>query len=343
MMENFQAHILYVDDEQENLNAFRSSFRRSYEVHTARSGQEALDLLDREPIGLVISDQRMPGMTGVDLFEAIQATHPDPVRIILTGFSDVQAIVNAINKGKVWYYVTKPWKHEELKVIIDNGLEAYRLRQENRSLQLLAERRKREQLLAQFETLKNQVNPHFLFNCLNVLSSLLQEDVDLAETFITTLTRVYRYVLDIRDAELVSLGEELQFVKSYLFLHQIRFGNSLQVYLEVPAEYETWQLPPLTLQMLAENAVKHNVISREHPLTIEMAVEAPATFTVRNTFQPRQDPAGSTGIGLANLLARYQFLTDQVPVFGAAGGLYVAQVPLLPRQAGPEAAPGRKF
>lgn len=326
--------ILYVDDEQQNLTAFKASFRKEFVVHLAQSGEEALQLLQQHAVQLIIADQRMPGMTGVQLFERILPDFPDPVRMVLTGYSDVQAIIDAINKGQVYYYITKPWKHEELRLILQKALEAYQLKSENRDLQaekkelqLEAERQKRANLLSQFETLKNQVNPHFLFNSLNVLLDLVHDDPNLAEDFIVKLTKVYRYVLDLKDQDSVELAEELNFIKSYLFLHQIRFGNRLQLYVQVPEAEHYRRLPPLTLQLLVENAIKHNVIGKEQGLTIELWVED-GWFVVRNTYQPRQE-VHSTGIGQENLRQRYRYLGAPEPRFGVEGGHYLARVPLL--------------
>lgn len=326
--------ILYVDDERQNLTAFRASFRKEYRVHIAQSGEEALALLREHQVQLIIADQRMPGMTGVELFERLIPDFPEPIRMVMTGYSDVQAIIDAINKGQIYYYITKPWKHEELRLILENGLEAYRLKQENvslqaekKELQLEAERQKRANLVSQFETLKNQVNPHFLFNSLNVLLDLVHDDPDLAEDFIVKLTKVYRYVLDLKDQDTVELADELNFIKSYIFLHQIRFGNRLQLYVQVPEGDQYRRVPPLSLQLLVENAIKHNVIGKERSLTIELWTED-GWFHVRNNYQPRQE-VHSTGIGHKNLLRRYQHLGAEAPKFSVQGEHYVARIPLL--------------
>lgn len=331
-----KARILYVDDEHQNLRSFKAWFRRFYHVFTAQSGQEALEFLSKEKVELIITDQRMPQMTGVQLLEKVLVQFPKPIRMVLTGYSDLHAIIQAINKGKIYYYITKPWDHEELKIVIDKGIEAFRLQEKNQSLteenqdlQLKAEQQEKENLLSRFETLKNQVNPHFLFNSLNVLSSLVHEDPNLAEDFIGKLTKVYRYVLDLKDQVLVPLEEELAFIKSYFFLHQIRFGNKLRLYVQIPPADRSMFLPPLTLQLLVENAIKHNIITHDHPLTIEMYTEE-GNFVVKNNFQPRQqDSVISTGIGLHNLKARYQFLSESQPSFGKEENSYVARVPLL--------------
>ncbi|MEM6767818.1 MAG: histidine kinase [Bacteroidota bacterium] len=327
--------ILYVDDEHQNLVSFKATFRPYYHIHIAHSGLEAIDILKQSQIDLIITDQRMPNMTGVQLFETILTEFPDPIRMVLTGYSDVEAIINAINKGKVYYYVTKPWNEKELKLIIDNALEAYRLKQENKQLveeknqlQVQAERQAKENILSRYETLKNQVNPHFLFNCLNTLSSLIYEDPTTAETFVSRLTKVYRYVLDQREEITVMLEEEITCMKHYVFLQQVRFSDRLSLTLEIPSISSEFFIPPLTLQMLVENAIKHNIVSKEFPLHIHV-YEEKSYLVVKNSFQPRTEKVTSTGMGLQNLRERYAFLSDEQPSFYQEEGHYYAKVPLL--------------
>jgi sigma-B regulation protein RsbU (phosphoserine phosphatase) len=126
--------ILYVDDEKDNLTVFNSAFRRYYEVHLASSGLEGLEIMKNHEIQLIITDQRMPEMTGIQFLEKIIPDYPDCIRMILTGFSDIEAIIQAINTGRVYRYITKPWNKEELKINIDKGLETYHLREQNRKL-----------------------------------------------------------------------------------------------------------------------------------------------------------------------------------------------------------------
>jgi len=126
--------ILYVDDEQDNLTVFNSAFRRDYDVYLAKSGVEGLEILKKHQIQLIITDQRMPEMTGIQFLERIIPEYPDCIRMILTGFSDIEAIIQAINTGRVYRYITKPWSREELKINIDKALETYHLREQNRQL-----------------------------------------------------------------------------------------------------------------------------------------------------------------------------------------------------------------
>lgn len=133
--EREQKHrILYVDDEKYNLTAFKAAFRREYKVFTAETAAEGQEILKENDIELVITDQRMPEVTGVEFLKNIAPTHPHVIRMILTGFSDVQDIIAAINEGGVYRYITKPWDKDDLKITIDRALESYLLAQENRSL-----------------------------------------------------------------------------------------------------------------------------------------------------------------------------------------------------------------
>lgn len=126
--------ILYVDDEPGNLTAFKANFRRLYNVFTAESGPEGRLILDENPIQIIITDQRMPGMTGVEFLESIIPHYPDAIRILLTGYSDISAVIDSINKGQVYKYITKPWNEDELKITIENAFEVYALRKQNKEL-----------------------------------------------------------------------------------------------------------------------------------------------------------------------------------------------------------------
>lgn len=137
--------VLYVDDEPQNLVSFKATFRREYQVFTATSGLEGLDLVRNHQIGLIISDQRMPEMTGVQFLEKIRSEYPDSIRMILTGFSDVEAIIDAINNGRVFRYITKPWNETELRMAIENARQLFSLQQKNKSLLETLQRKVAEQ------------------------------------------------------------------------------------------------------------------------------------------------------------------------------------------------------
>lgn len=189
------------------------------------------------------------------------------------------------------------------------------------------EQLKRAHLASQYETLKNQVNPHFLFNSLNALSTLVYKDQDLAAKFIKQLSIVYRHVLDTQDKEVVPLSIELEALEAYIFLIKIRFGESLKVNLDIPAS-SNFLIIPLALQMLVENAVKHNIISRRHPLTIDIALKD-EIVTVRNNLQVKKNVGESSGIGLPNIQARYQYISNKNIDIQQTDTEFSVKVPLL--------------
>ncbi len=126
--------VLYVDDEVNNLNSFKAAFRRDFEVFTAISAKEGRKILDSTEIGVIITDHRMPVMTGIEFLESIIQAYPDTIRILLTGFADINAVMDAINRGHVYKYLVKPWQNDELKMYIINAMEIYKLRRENKDL-----------------------------------------------------------------------------------------------------------------------------------------------------------------------------------------------------------------
>lgn len=192
-------------------------------------------------------------------------------------------------------------------------------------------REKLEASLAQarFDSLRNQVNPHFLFNSLNVLSVLVKKDAVMAEKFIGEFARIYRYVLETNDKQVITVKEELEFARSYLFLQQIRYGDGLNYHFDVSADVLNRLVVPLSMQLLMENAIKHNVISSIRQLTISV-ISTPDAVVVRNTYQPKAKQEWSAGVGLKNLTARYALLAGCEPVFGVEDADYVAVLPLIP-------------
>jgi hypothetical protein len=196
-----------------------------------------------------------------------------------------------------------------------------------------AERLEKESAVARLDSLRRQVDPHFLFNSLNALTSLVEEEPQCAVRFIRQLSSVYRYVLDSQNQELVPLGDELAFAEAYVFLQKTRLDEALQVELALPpaAALAGFYLPPLALQLLLENALKHNTAYQASPLHLRVAVDVPAaTLTVRNTLRLRRlAPNETSGRGLDNLRARYAFLTPRPVEAGPVGEEFVVTLPLL--------------
>ncbi|GAB2569143.1 sensor histidine kinase [Spirosoma areae] len=185
------------------------------------------------------------------------------------------------------------------------------------------------QLQAQLDALRQQVNPHFLFNSLNSLISLIGEDPKKAEAFAEELSSVYRYLLRANDQPLTSLASELEFIQSYYQLLQTRYGEALTLVTRIQPGTETLQLPPLTLQLLVENAVKHNIILPEQPLTISLATTGQNQLVVCNNLQRKPSRGFSNGVGLTNILAKYQMLGQPMPIVEDDGREFRVSLPLV--------------
>ncbi len=191
------------------------------------------------------------------------------------------------------------------------------------------ERFRKENVEYRFEALRTQVNPHFLFNSLNTLSSLMYEDRDKAAGFIRDLSDVYRYVLDNRSKELIPLSDELKFIRSFVTLYQLRFDNKLEVVFDIPEDQQVRLIAPMTLQLLIENAVKHNIVSARKPLTIRIDATGNGCIAVSNNLQRKTTGVVSSGIGLANISSRYGFLTEKPVEVIETETAFIVKVPLI--------------
>ncbi|MFZ4521023.1 MAG: sensor histidine kinase [Bacteroidales bacterium] len=190
------------------------------------------------------------------------------------------------------------------------------------------EKYRAESLQAQLQNLKNQINPHFLFNNMSVLSSLVYKDQDKAVEFISQLSKVYRYLLDNQNNELVPVEEELTFIRSYIFLLQIRFDKNLVISVDVQKDDLSKLIPPMALQVLIENAIKHNEASSDHPLTISVA-SSDGKLIITNNLQPRTQHEPGSGTGLQNIRARYQFFTSNPVEIVSSATNFMVKIPLL--------------
>lgn len=188
---------------------------------------------------------------------------------------------------------------------------------------------KQQHMQRQLDVLRHQVNPHFLFNSLNALVTLIGEDPQQAELFVEELSSVYRYVLRTGDENLTDLDRELLFIQSYYHLLKTRHGHGIDLIVAVDERFGTYQLPPLTLQLLVENAVKHNIVLPDQPLTITIETDEQARLRVRNTLQRKRTRVLSNGIGLANILAKYRMLGQPDPTVQETDGQFVVTLPLI--------------
>ncbi|MDR0795240.1 MAG: histidine kinase [Tannerella sp.] len=187
--------------------------------------------------------------------------------------------------------------------------------------QLIAENTKNR-----FEALKNQLDPHFLFNTLNTLDGLIGFDDEKAHSYLQNLSSSFRYT--IQNKEITTLKEELDFVESYAFLMKIRYGDNLSIQYAVDDKYNNFHIMPVSLQLLIENAIKHNVINDKHPLTLFIETTENDTVKVSNTIQPKINAEAGEGIGLANLVERYRLLFRKEVVI-TQNGVFSVEIPLI--------------
>lgn len=187
----------------------------------------------------------------------------------------------------------------------------------------------KEQINAKYGALKEQLDHHFLFNNLSVLSSLIYEDVEKADHFIQDFSSTYRYVLQINQRNLVTVQEELEFIENYLHLYKFRFEEGFNYSLNVDKETrKNMLIPPLTLQVLVENAIKHNRVSRQQPLHLEI-ISTNQQLIVQNTLQPKPENQPSTQKGQVNLVEKYRLLGSDLPEFTVKDEKYVVKIPLI--------------
>lgn len=184
---------------------------------------------------------------------------------------------------------------------------------------------------AKFDALKNQLDPHFLFNSLNVLTSLIEENPENAQRFTTALSKVYRYVLEQKNKDLVTVDEELDFAKTYMMLLKMRFEDSIVFEIPDQASNPEAKVVPLSLQLLLENAVKHNTVTSKKPLHIKI-YEDHGDLIVENNFQPKQIVKKSSGVGLSNIMQRYQLLTNKKVKINQQADRFAVAIPMLTKQ-----------
>lgn len=200
-----------------------------------------------------------------------------------------------------------------------------------KSLELQSQQLANENAIAQFEALKNQVSPHFLFNSLSILSSLVHVNSDLSQKYIDKLSRAYRYILEQKDNDLIPLSTELDFINSYAFLVKMRFEDKFNLNVNVtPEQAMRLSIAPLTLQLLVENAVKHNRMSSKEPLHVDIFIDGD-WLVIQNELRPREqhDVPVSTHVGLQNIKNRYSLLTEKPVMVTKDEGRFIVKIPLI--------------
>ena len=322
-------------------------FKFSNEAFCEMTQYTQNELLDKPFIFLIsdedqqlMSDYHKQRMSGEE-FQSIYRTHivlKDGKTIIVeissrtTDFNGENAVFVVIRD------LTKRLQTEEnllsaqkelkiLNIDLERRIEDSSKKLNNANTQLIT--LQKENLQSQFDVLKQQVNPHFLFNSLNVLTSLIKLEPDLAEKFSEHLSKVYRYVLENKDHELVDMNTELKFLDAYIFLLNIRFVNKLTVNIDIPESKRCYLVIPLAMQLLIENAIKHNIMSKSNPLHIDIFIDKKNFLNIVNNLQERPTLIFSTGIGLKNIQNRYLLLNNTEPVFLKTEKQFIAKVPLV--------------
>lgn len=261
--------------------------------------------------------------------------------IILFLFSQLHSVIASLI-GLITVYLVLPrdvtWSMEHFKLIVAfafrvnlflNCVNAiYFFLQKSKHAEVRAEQFKKDSIEARFEALRSQINPHFLFNCLNALSNLVYKDADTSARFIAQLSNVYRYLLYSQERKIVSLQEELEFIESYLYLLKIRFGENIYIAKHITTDAEKFHIAPATLQMLIENAIKHNVVSGKLPLKITIT-SYNGSITVANNLQEKHVKDPSAYVGLKNIKKRYEFLSSKPVEIKKTENEFIVKVPLV--------------
>ena len=217
-----------------------------------------------------------------------------------------------------------------LVILVEVGI--YFLKRWRRSLAEL-EKFKKENIQFQFAMLRAQVNPHFLFNSLNTLAGLIYSQPDVAGDFVRQLSKVYRNVIRNREKEVIRLGDELENSQAYLDLLKLRFGPNLISSIEISEEYHNWFIAPMILQMLIENAVKHNVVTENKPLHIWVYLEPENEYiVVKNDLQRKTTPRTPSGAGLRNIISRYAYIIDKEVIVKTEENHFTVKVPILKKE-----------
>ena len=199
---------------------------------------------------------------------------------------------------------------------------------QKKELEINLLREKEHAAQMQLEVLKTQIDPHFMFNNFSVLSELIMEDQGLADKFLTSLSNVYRYVIQNLKHDIVDIREEIGFLYSYVYLIKIRYEDAIHIDIDETLEQTDGQIPPMSLQLLVENAIKHNQFSAEHPLSIHISREG-NYIVVENGLQPLASELASTGIGHRNIIERYFLLCETSPVIEKRENSYIVKLPIL--------------
>ena len=252
--------------------------------------------------------------------------------IAVTIFSDLFFAIKRIFEGgnfRLGFNLTYMSRDFFISIIVISGIYLIKTVYDRQTVLIENEKLKNEKLLSQYESLKNQISPHFLFNSLTALRELIDQDPKDAKLYISHLSLVLRYTLSSIDAPSKTLSEEIEVAESYIHLVKIRFGTSIRVETSVDDKFKNHRLPPLAIQILLENAIKHNEISKKNPFTIKIFTTDDKHLVVSNTIKERVSKEYSTGIGLTNLSKQYNYLAGEELSITNINNEFRVELPLL--------------
>jgi sensor histidine kinase YesM len=249
------------------------------------------------------------------------------ITILFYGYDYVQLVGLQVNMQNYFLVLVVGGVCNLLATTLNEGVAFF---EKWRKLVDESEQLKKANLQSQLEGLKGQVNPHFLFNSLNSLSSLIGDDPDKAEKFLDEMSKVYRYLLRTNEDGLTTLEAEMQFIHSYFHLLKTRYGDSLSMEVLIDERYSGYLIPPLTLQMLVENAVKHNMLLRDSPLKILIMTTNSGRLVVSNNLQRKDRMVSSNKVGLTNIVNKYRLMKQEEITVRDDGKEFAVVVPLIP-------------
>lgn len=268
----------------------------------------------------------------------------EPVKLLVIQVISLALFVVGVESGNIWaieHFLGVPMNQGEKVSFVATGLlitfmisaiyASVSFFLEWKSNMLKTQALEKANMEARYETLRNQVNPHFLFNSLNTLLMLVNDN-PVASRYVESVSEFMRYMLNSREKEVVLLRDEVKMAREFVYIQQSRFGEKLSVSFDVQENFFHYAVPPLALQMLIENALKHNVISRDNPLHVKVYVADDSWLVVENNIQPKIDKEPSTGVGLANIRDRYLFLSGKEVIVKQKDNQFVVMLPLFERQ-----------
>ncbi|KAF0195120.1 MAG: putative signal transduction histidine kinase [Bacteroidetes bacterium] len=268
----------------------------------------------------------------------------EPVKLLVIQVISLALFVVGVESGNIWaieHFLGVPMNQGEKVSFVATGLlitfmisaiyASVSFFLEWKSNMLKTQALEKANMEARYETLRNQVNPHFLFNSLNTLLMLVNDN-PVASRYVESVSEFMRYMLNSREKEVVLLRDEIKMAREFVYIQQSRFGEKLSVSFDVQENFFHYAVPPLALQMLIENALKHNVISRDNPLHVKVYVADDSWLVVENNIQPKIDKEPSTGVGLANIRDRYLFLSGKEVIVKQKDNKFVVMLPLFERQ-----------